>query len=96
MEITEEKLALFDNAEKCLLFSSGMAAISNTCLTFLEPGDTILYTNPVYGGTSAFFQNIFRNDIWISHHLVIGNDRPVIHGNKRNILVGSLGTNPTH
>ena len=60
MEITEEKLALFDKAEKSLLFSSGMAAISNTCLTFLEPGDTILYTNPVYGGTSAFFQNILK------------------------------------
>jgi len=60
MEITEEKLALFDNAEKSLLFSSGMAAITNTCLTFLEPGDTIIYSNPVYGGTSSFFQNILK------------------------------------
>ena len=31
MEITEEKIALFDKAEKSLLFSSGMAAISNSC-----------------------------------------------------------------
>ena len=60
MEITEEKLALFDNAEKSLLFSSGMAAITNTCLTFLDPGDTIIYSNPVYGGTSSFFQNILK------------------------------------
>ena len=60
MEITEEKIALFDNAEKSLLFSSGMAAISNSCLAFLEPGDTILYSNPVYGGTDSFFQKILK------------------------------------
>ena len=60
MEITEEKIALFDKAEKSLLFSSGMAAISNSCLTFLEPGDTILYSKPVYGGTDLFFNKVLK------------------------------------
>lgn len=55
MEIVEEKLAVLDNAETSLIFSSGMAAISTTCLTFLNPGDTLLYSNPVYGGTDYFF-----------------------------------------
>tara|TARA_B100000745_G_C20147445_1_gene393492 strand:+ start:1580 stop:2791 length:1212 start_codon:yes stop_codon:yes gene_type:complete len=58
MEMTEKKISLFDNSDESALFSSGMSAISTTCLTFLKPNDTILYSNPVYGGTNAFFQNI--------------------------------------
>ena len=50
MEILEEKLSVFDNAEKVLMFSSGMGAISNTCMALLNPGDKILYSSPVYGG----------------------------------------------
>ncbi len=55
MEIVEERLAVLDNSEKSLLFSSGMGAISNTCLSFLKPGDTIIYSNPVYGGSDFLF-----------------------------------------
>ena len=58
MEIVEERLAVFDKAENSLLFSSGMAAISNTCMTFLKPGDTLLFSNPVYGGSEFLFNNI--------------------------------------
>ena len=31
-----------------------MAAISNTCMTFLKPGDTLLFSNPVYGGVNFY------------------------------------------
>ena len=55
MEIVEEKLAVLDGAESSLIFSSGMAAISTSCLTFLNPGDSLIYSNPVYGGTDYFF-----------------------------------------
>ena len=58
MNITEKKISLFDNSEDSALFSSGMSAISTTCLTFLKPNDVILYSNPVYGGTNSFFNNI--------------------------------------
>ena len=58
MDITEKKISLFDNSEDSALFSSGMSAISTTCLTFLKPNDVILYSNPVYGGTNSFFNNI--------------------------------------
>ena len=57
MEIVEEKLSVLDNAESSLIFSSGMAAISTTCLTFLNPGDSLIYSSPVYGGTDYFFKN---------------------------------------
>ena len=58
MESTEKKISLFDNSDDSALFSSGMSAISTTCLTFLNPNDTILYGSPIYGGTDAFFQKI--------------------------------------
>lgn len=58
MEIVEDRLAVLDKSEKSLLFSSGMSAISNTCMTFLKPGDTLLFSNPVYGGSEFLFNNV--------------------------------------
>ena len=55
MEILEEKLSILDNTDKSLVFSSGMGAISNTCMTFLKPGDTLLFNEPVYGGSEYLF-----------------------------------------
>ena len=57
---TEKKISLFDNSEQCALFSSGMSAISTSLLTFLNPNDKILYSNPVYGGTNNFFQKFLK------------------------------------
>ena len=58
MEILEEKMSLIDNAESSLIFSSGMASISNTCYTFLNPGDIMLFSNPVYGGSEYLFNKL--------------------------------------
>lgn len=54
MEILEERLRLWDEGDAAAAFSSGMSAISTTLLTFLEPGDVLLYSNPLYGGTHKF------------------------------------------
>lgn len=51
LEILEERLSLWDGAESALVFSSGMAAIATTLLSFLRPGDSIVHSEPVYGGT---------------------------------------------
>lgn len=45
------KLALLESAESALVFSSGMAAISNTMLTLLKAGDHMLIQSAVYGIT---------------------------------------------
>ena len=58
LQILEERLALWDEAEQALSFASGMAAITTSILTHVRPGDTILYTMPVYGGTEYLFENI--------------------------------------
>jgi methionine-gamma-lyase len=57
-EILETKITAWDGAEAAAVFSSGMGAISSTCLAFLKPGDTIAFADPVYGGTEFFFRRI--------------------------------------
>jgi methionine-gamma-lyase len=52
-EIVEDRLAAYEGAEACILFSSGMSAIATTILTFIRPGDVILHSQPLYGGTET-------------------------------------------
>src|SRR6476619_2896555 len=52
-EIVEDRLAAYEDAESCILFSSGMSAIATTILTFARPGDVILHSQPLYGGTET-------------------------------------------
>jgi methionine-gamma-lyase len=51
LEVVEDRLAVWDNAEKSLVFASGMAAISTSLWAYLRPGDVLLCSEPVYGGT---------------------------------------------
>jgi methionine-gamma-lyase len=52
-EIVEDRLAIYEGAKAALLFSSGMAAIATTLLTYARPGDAILHSQPLYGGTET-------------------------------------------
>jgi cystathionine beta-lyase/cystathionine gamma-synthase len=52
-----DKLAQLEHAEACLLFSSGMTAITTTLMAFLAAGDTVAVSNALYGGTLSFFNN---------------------------------------
>ena len=58
LEILENRLSLWDEAEDCAVFESGMSAISTVMLEFLNPGDYVLYSNPLYGGTYHFVKNV--------------------------------------
>lgn len=58
LQILEERLCLWDGAEECAVFESGMSAISTVLLEFLRPGDTLLYSKPVYGGTDHFINKV--------------------------------------
>src|SRR5262249_4887418 len=57
LEVLEDRLALWEDAEAGLVFSSGMAAISTALWTFARPGDAIVYSEPLYGGTQTLLQN---------------------------------------
>lgn len=58
LEILEDRLTLWDRAESAAAFASGMAAISTAMLTFLRPGDLLLHSDPVYGGTDYLIKHI--------------------------------------
>lgn len=51
LEILEDRLCLWEDAEMGLVFASGMAAIATTLLTYLRPGDVLAHSQPLYGGT---------------------------------------------
>lgn len=54
LEILENRLTLWDGAEDAAIFASGMAAIATSLLEFLKPGDLLLCSSPLYGGTDHF------------------------------------------
>lgn len=49
-------LPLEPGATAAGVFNSGMAAIMTALLAVLKPGDSILYTVPIYGGTQTFIR----------------------------------------
>ncbi|THK37688.1 cystathionine gamma-synthase family protein [Ensifer sp. MPMI2T] len=60
-EIVEDRLTVFERAESAAVFSSGMAAIATTLLAFVRPGDSILHSQPLYGGTETLLAKTFLN-----------------------------------
>lgn len=57
VEAAERKIAELESGRHCLLFSSGMAAISSILAAYLSKGDTIVSQEDIYGGTYAFLRN---------------------------------------
>ncbi len=47
----EERLAPLEHAEAALLFASGMSAITAVLMGYLQQGDLLVSSRPVYGGT---------------------------------------------
>lgn len=58
LEILENRLTLWEGAEDCAVFESGMSAITTVLLEFLKPGDLLLISNPLYGGSDHFIKKI--------------------------------------
>ncbi|HPQ58292.1 MAG TPA: cystathionine gamma-synthase [Flavobacteriales bacterium] len=54
----QNSLAALENGKHGLCFSSGMAAI-DTLLKTLKPGDHVVSTNDLYGGTYRLFTKVF-------------------------------------
>ncbi len=58
LQITESRLCLWDGAEDAAIFESGMGAISSMLMEFLKPGQAVLYSQPIYGGTDHFITKV--------------------------------------
>ncbi len=59
LEIVEDRLALLDGSESAAVTSSGMSAISAVLMAFLKPGDQLVQSVPLYGGTETLIAKIF-------------------------------------
>jgi methionine-gamma-lyase len=77
-EIVEDRLAVYEGAEACGVFASGMAAITTTILAFARPGDVILHSQPLYGGTETLLANTLANFGIAAVGFVDGVDEPAI------------------
>ena len=55
----QERLAFMEKGERCLAFSSGMAAIMAVGMGLLKAGDHVVCSRSVFGNTVLVFQNYF-------------------------------------
>ena len=60
LRVAEARLRVWDGAEQCLLFGSGMSAISTTLLSVLRPGDVLVHSHPLYGCTDFVATTFLR------------------------------------
>lgn len=57
-EMLEDQIVNLEiGSSSALAFNCGMAAIVTSLFTFLRPGQSIVYTIPIYGGTQHFIQD---------------------------------------
>ena len=57
-EILEDRLSVWEDAEDALSFSSGMSAIATLLLTFVQPGDVVVHSGPLYAATETLIGRI--------------------------------------
>jgi methionine-gamma-lyase len=99
-EIVEDRALAWDGAEAAALFSSGMGAISSTCLAFLRPGETIYFSDPIYGGSEYLLRRLLPEYGIKTVPFPAGSDEAAleglvaIHGAPRIIFIESPA-NPT-
>jgi cystathionine beta-lyase/cystathionine gamma-synthase len=60
-EILEDQMVpLETGAGAAVVFNSGMAAFMTSVMTFTRPGDTLIYTTPLYGGTQHLIHDLLE------------------------------------
>ena len=59
-QIAEKRLANLEGAEDCVVFSSGMSAITTTILSLVKSGDHIVITDDSYKKTLEFCQSYLK------------------------------------
>ena len=68
----EKNLAALENGKHGLCFASGLAAI-DSIIKLLQPGDEVISTNDLYGGSYRIFTKVFEN-YGIKFHFIPMND----------------------
>ena len=104
LEVLEDRLTLWDSADSAAVFQSGMAAITTSLLAFLKPGDAIVHSEPLYGGTEYFVRHYlprlgivpigFPAGVKLSH--VGGGIREKVGARRVSIVLIETPANPTN
>lgn len=58
LEILQNRIGLWDEAEDCVVTGTGMSAIATTLCALSGPGDVIIYSEPIYGGTDILLKKL--------------------------------------
>lgn len=58
--LEDQILPLEPGATAAAVFNSGMAAIMTAIVAVVNPGDSIIYTTPIYGGTQTLIQSFLE------------------------------------
>ena len=91
----ENNLAALENGKYGLCFGSGLAAV-DAIIKLLSPGDEVISTNDLYGGTYRIFRSIFEK-YGIKFHFVGMNDdsKIISHINENTKMIwAETPTNP--
>ena len=109
LEVLEDRLGLWEGGESAAVFSSGMSAISTTLWAYLKPGDVLLMSEPLYGGTEtlidktmpAFGIGAVRVADAVNREAVMAGAKTALEmakakGGKVGLLVTETPANPTN
>ncbi|MEP6885245.1 MAG: cystathionine gamma-synthase family protein [Gammaproteobacteria bacterium] len=78
LEVLEDRLALWEEGETAAVFSSGMSAISTVIWTHVRPGDVILMSQPLYGGTETLIEKTLPGFGVTAVSFTLGHDRSAV------------------
>jgi methionine-gamma-lyase len=78
LEVLEDRLALWEEGETAAVFSSGMSAISTVIWTHVRPGDVILMSQPLYGGTETLIEKTLPAFGVSAVAFTLGHDRAAV------------------
>jgi cystathionine gamma-synthase len=96
VQAAEQRLAALEGANECVLFSSGMAAITTTLLALLRSGDHLIMTSDSYRRTRIFCAD-FLSRYGVSTTFVNPNDWDAVHAAVRpetRLIFSESPTNP--
>lgn len=99
-QILEDQIVpLESGARDAAVFNSGMAAIMTVFLTFARPGDSVVYSIPIYGGTQHFIEDFLQS--WGIRGLPVragdgpGMDQAILTAEKLSLVLIETPGNPT-